>query len=232
MMTPLLRSFLLLSALAVAGLPSVNAQMSLSGSTRGAFVDPGLWFTTVNNGPVTSKFQTGFPLPFLSTPSSITFTGSTFSNVHGGDALALGTVKIKNGITLFNTAVAQASMDLFLNIPAEGVANYKLTTLLFGIENTPNLILTPDVYFIGYNAPEILKLNNTLVSFAIGFTDPAFNTPPGETIKENKTGTVGLFADITFTPVPEPSSYALAASLALIGIVVVNRARRIRPIVA
>ncbi len=209
----------------VALLPTAHAQLSLSGSTRGEFTGSDSIFTWINNGPVTSTLHTGLPVPFIPN-TSIEFTGDTFSGIGTGDSFDLGRVKIKNGITLFDSAASFATMDLYLNLPSNGVLNHKLTTLTFAIENTPNFGFVPDVFFVGYSAPASLKINNTLVDFTVMFSDQDYLSESGQLIGEGKTGKVDLYATVNFTPVPEPSTYAAFAAAGLVGLVAWRRTRR------
>ena len=221
-----MKSFSSLARLALLGLvallPCARAQLSLTGSTRGEFTGANSFFTLIDNGSVTSTLYTGIPFPFLP-PTSISFTRDTFSDVVDGDTFGLGTVKIKNGITFNGTAATFAEMDLYLNLSSHGVTNHKLTTLYFAMEHTPNYGFVPDMFFIGHSTPSTIKVDDTLIAFDIDFTNPAFNTEPGQLIGEKKTGTVGLFAEVQFTPVPEPSTYAAFAAAGLIGFVAWRR---------
>lgn len=224
-----MHSFSSLARLAAFGLaallPTVHAQLSLAGSSRGEFTGSDSIFTWINNGPVTSTLHTGIPLLFIPN-TSIEFTGDTFTGIDHGDSFDLGRVKIKNGLTLFDTAASFATMDLFLNLPSNGVLNHKLTTLTFAIENTPNFGFVPDVFFIGYSAPASVKIADTLVDFSLTFSDEDFIAESGQWIGEMKTGKTHLSATVNFTPVPEPSTYAAFAAAGLLGLVAWRRTRR------
>ncbi|ACB76610.1 choice-of-anchor K domain-containing protein [Opitutus terrae] len=231
-MKSLVRSLLLLPTTALVCLTAAHAQLTLTGSSHGVFTGPTGLFNSITNGPVESSFTTGWPFP-----TKITFTGDTFAAVGNGDTFDLGQVKIKNGITLFGTAAADAQMDLYLDVPGHAVSDFKLTTLLFAITNTPNIPnWQPDLYYIGYTAPALLNIDGTYVTFDIGFTDPDFNVPPGEPVSEKHKDKVGLYATVAFsdpviTPVPEASTYAVFAALGLLGFVAIRRSRT-RPLAA
>ncbi|ACB77167.1 choice-of-anchor K domain-containing protein [Opitutus terrae] len=217
-------SLLLLSVLACAG--SAHGQLLLTGTTRGDFTGPLPANTWVLNGPVTSIFASGIPGSGIDTQTSITFTGASFTNEPASWWFGIGSVKIKNGMTLLGTTAATATMDLYMDIPAEGVSNFLLTTLTFGLDNTSNSGTQniPDIFYLGHSAPATLVLPDKIVSFDIALTDPTYET--GQSIGERKTGTVGLTAAFTFVPVPEPSTYAAFAALGLIGVAAVRRFRR------
>lgn len=229
-----LKKLLLASTLAVAALATnAHAQLLLSGNAYGVFADPALPHTTVTNGPIVSIFSSGTPFrpaaPFFDTPTSISFFGSSFTDVGDGGALDLGFLKIKNGITLLGTTASTATMDLYLNFSSAGISGFKLTTLTFGIDNTANNGVgnIPDLFLIGYTDPASLWIGTSLVTFDLVFSDPTFVTGLGHNIPENTTAFTGdLFAHVTeFNPVPEPSTYAMGGALLLLGVVAWRRGR-------
>lgn len=234
-MHPKLKTLIVSSALGLSALFSTaHAQLNLTGSTYGTFLPTAQPNTTIVNGPVVSTFSSGIPYRSWDTQTSVTFTGSAFSGVESGDTFSLGSVKFKNGMTALHSTATFATMDLFLNIPAHGVTDYKLTTLMFGIDNTDNHGVQdiPDLYYIGHTLPSSVTFNGNLVLFNIGFTDESYTTAPGHTIHENATGMVGITADVRFVPVPEPSTYAIFAGLGLVGLVAARRLRRAQAVQA
>lgn len=230
-MTTFFKSTLAVGALALALALPAHAQLTISGSSHGDFFDPGQLHTTVTNGPVISLFESGVPYrpnaPHFDTKTSIKFTGQTFTDLGDGDIAHLGQVNIKNGVTLLGTTAGWAAMDLFLNIPASGVWDFKLTTLLFTIDNTANTngSAVPDLFFIGYTEPAALKLPEALVTFDLWFSKPAFSTGAGASINEGKSATDDIYATLNFTPVPEASTYALWGAALLVGLVAIRRVR-------
>jgi hypothetical protein len=227
-----LKSIVALSALGLAAaLPSARAQLALSGNAYGTFVDPGLAFTSVSNGPVVSLFASGVPYrpqgPYFDTKTSITFTGTNFSLVGDGGQMDLGTIKIKNGITKLGTTAHWAAMDLFLDLPSQGITSLKLTTLLFTIDSTSNngLLNVPDLFLVGHTAVSSLMLGGRTATFDLQLTKPNFAAGSGASISENSADTFGLFADLHFSPVPEASTYALWAGVLLVGLVGLRRVR-------
>lgn len=230
-MHPFLKSLAAASTLGlVAALPSANAQLLLSGSTYGEFVDPGHAFTTVTNGATQSTFASGTPYrpfaPFNDTQTSITFTGSTFNDVGNGDQLDLGAIDITNGRTLLGTTAHNAAMDLYLNLPEHGIVDFKLTTLLFTIDSTANNgSLIPDLFLLGHTGANQIKINNQLVTFDLQFTNPEFGIGDGAAIGEGTSAMNGIYAYLHFTPVPEPSTYALWGAVLLVGLIAFRRFR-------
>jgi hypothetical protein len=228
MKTPL-QTLLLVSVLGLAAIaPTANAQLSISGSTYGTFEPTAQPNTVIVNGPVTSTFAAGIPYRSFDHKTSIVFTGSVFTGVDSGDTFSLGTVKFNNGITKLHSTAKTAMMDLYLNIPGHGVNNFKLTTLLFGLDNTDNhgVQNIADLYYIGHTLPNTLKFKDGLAIFNIGLTDPSYGVLPGHAIGENHSGTVGITAEVQLVPVPEASTYAAFAALGLVGVAGLRRLRR------
>jgi len=227
-----LKSLLAVSTLAIAtAVPTAHAQLILSGSSYGEFVDPGLTFTSLTNGPVVSLFESGVPYkpaaPHNHTTTAITFTGATFSNVAAGENLDLGAIEIRNGITLLGTTASWAAMDLYLNLPDHGIVDFKLTTLLFSIDNTANAGVgnVPDLFLVGYSAVNPLVLAGSAVNFNLHLSHPEFGIGDGASIAEGSIADLSLYATFDMTPVPEPSTYALAAAALLVGFIAFRRFR-------
>lgn len=225
------RNLLVLPALSLFPcVPTLHAQLELSGTASGAFSDPGVAFTEVTNGPVVSLFESGAPYrpnaPYFDTVTSIRYTGSSFANVGDGDQLDLGLVNITNGITLLGTTAKTAQLDVFLHLPDNGIASFKVTTLFFSIDTTANQGgLIPDLFLIGHSSVNSLNVGGRQVSFDLNLTNPAFATGDGASIREGQSATDGLYATLHFSPVPEASTYALFGTLLLAGVVTWRRSR-------
>jgi PEP-CTERM putative exosortase interaction domain len=231
-MHSLLKSLLAASAVAFVAAAPAQAQLLLSGTSYGAFVDPGLTHTLVNNGPVTSVFESGVPYrpfaPYNHTTTAITFDGASFSDVGAGDQLDLGAIEIRNGVTLLGTTASWAAMDLYLNLPEHGVVDFKLTTLLFSIDNTANgggMANVPDLFLVGHSAINPLLLGGSSITFDLHLSHPEFATGAGASIAEGSLAELSLYATFEMTPVPEPSTYALCAAVLLVGFVALRRYR-------
>ncbi len=223
---------LLLLAAAAAAIPSARAQLYLTGNIYGVFQDDALPHTTVTNGPVVSKFESGDPYrpyaPYNDTQSSITFTGASFTDLGSGDPLVLQSIQFKNGITLLGSTAASATLDLFVNVSNLGISDLKLTTLTFDIDNTDNngVQNIPDVFKIGYTPLAEFTYGDYLVKFTIDFNDPAWTTT-GKSIAENQSAVTGdIFVTMSFTPIPEPSTYAMAGAALLGGVVLLRRMKK------
>jgi len=223
---------LLLLVAAAAAIPSARAQLYLTGNIYGAFQDPGLPHTTVTNGPVVSTFESGDPYrpypPYNDTKTSITFTGASFTDLGSGDPLVLQSIKFKNGITLLGTTATNATLDLFVNVSNLGISDLKVTTLTFDIDNTDNSGVSniPDLFKIGYTPLAEFTYGDYLVKFTIDFSDPAWVTD-GVGIPEGKKGLTGdIYVTMSFTPIPEPSTYAIAGAALLGGVVLLRRFKK------
>lgn len=232
-----LKSLLAASAVALAtAVPTAHAQLFLSGTSYGEFADPGLTFTSVDNGPAVSVFESGVAYrpfaPYNDTTTAITYTGGAFSNVGAGEQLDLGSIQIRNGVTLLGTTASWAAMDLYLNLPEHGVLDFKLTTLLFSIDNTANgagVANVPDLFLVGHSAVNPLALNGSTVNFNLQLSQPEFSIGSGASIAEGSIADLSLYATFDMTPVPEPSTYALAAAALLVGFVALRRFRSSAP---
>lgn len=220
-----LKTLLAASALGLAvGLPAAHAQMTFSGSTYGTFVDPDHAFTTVTNGAPVSLFASGDAYRPVDTQTSIAFTGSSFSDVGIGDQLDLGNIDITNGRTLLGSTAKWATMDLYLNLPEQGVVDFKLATLLFAIDSTANNGTgVPDLFLVDLNGANSLTVDGKELNFDLQLTNPAFAIGNGASIGETASDSFGIYANISFTPVPEPSTYALAGAALLIGFIIRRR---------
>lgn len=226
-MHSVLRFFFASAALGLASaLPSARAQLSLTGTASGAFIDPSLPNTTVVNGPVVSTFASGIPYRVSDTKTSIKYTGSSFADIGDGDWLDLGGLKITNGVTLLGSTAKTASMDLFLNL--NGQPSFKLTTLLFGIDSTANdgVANVPDLFLIGHGDVNALSFGGRKLTFDFHLTNPAFGIGSGASIAEGKSGTDGIYAIVHFSPVPEASTYAMFGVLLVGGVAATRRMRR------
>lgn len=228
------RSSILAACLGLAALAApAQAQLTLSGSAYGTFADEMLPNTTVSNTTMTSVFSSGIPYrpfaPYNDTQTSITYVGNTFAGVGDGEAIALGILDFKNGVTLLGSTATSATMDLILDLSTVGgPADFKLSTLSFSLTNTDNNGVddVADLYSISYTDPAVLWLEDAKVTFSLVFTDGAFLTADGKAVNENGEVTTGdIYANIMITPIPEPSTYAFAG-VAVIGLVALLRRRR------
>jgi hypothetical protein len=233
-MNTFIKFFLAVATFGVAvALPSAHAQLLLTGSTYGEFVDPGLAHTTVTNGPVTSLFESGVPFrpkaPFFDTKTSIKYTASSFADIGDGDILDLGLLKIVNGVTKLKTTAGTAEMGLYLNLSGNGIPPFKLTSLLFSIDNTSNNGTSniPDLFFVGHTVVSPFKAEGRTVTLDLQFTNPALSVGSGAAIGEGKFALDGIYAVVHFSPVPEASTFALWGAALLLGVAVLRRGRTI-----
>jgi hypothetical protein len=211
------------AALALAMLaPTVRAELILSGETTGSFEDLGQPNTTVTNDSSTDTafWESGIPFPPTTLPTSILFQGQTFVDVVSGEPIDVGLFTIHNGIDLAGSTAPAALFDLGLSLTSPVIDAFGLTTFSFNIDNTLNdPTLLPDQYSVTFNQPPLMYIDNNLVRFTVVFSPPVVTVPEGGTTTRGD-----VF--VTFTPVPEPSTYALWGVLLVAGIVAYGRFRK------
>ena len=200
---------------------AANAQLLLSGHTTGTFVDLGEANTTVTNAPDGSSatFATGIPVSG-SFQSKIAFQNASFSNVSAGEPIQVGLFKITNGMTVIGSGAPTAKFNIGLELTSPVSTSLLISTVMFHIDHTPNLPSggIPDTFAVTFEQPDPIMIKNTLVQFHI-------NVDPAEfQIAENATVTKGDIT-VSFTPVPEPATYAAWGAALLIGFVAYRRFR-------
>jgi MYXO-CTERM domain-containing protein len=220
-----------LSALVLtAGLlaPVAHAQLRLSGYTTGSFDDLSEANTTVTNAADHSaaSFATGIPVEG-STQSKITFKNATFTNVGSGEPIQTGLFTITNGMTQIGSGAPTARFNLGLHLTSPGNQDIAINTITFHIDHTPNLPdAIPDVFSVSFNQPEPVKLQNTLVRFHVDVSPLDFKVPENATVQK---GDIRVsFSPVSFTPVPEPSTYAAWGAAVLLGLTGLRQYRRRR----
>jgi hypothetical protein len=223
-MTSIHRLFSALAILAVLSVPIARGQLLLSGHTTGWFDDLNQANTTVTNAPdgTSASFFTGIPITG-STQSSIEFTSVDFTNVGSGEPIQVGLFDIVNGRTLLGSGASTANFHVGLELTEPEGLTLAITSILFHIDHTPNLpnSLIPDSFAVSFEQPDPILIDDTLVQFTI-HVDP-LEFPVGENAMIQK-------GDITvsFTPVPEPSTYAIGGSLLVLGLATYRRIRERR----
>jgi hypothetical protein len=218
-MTSTLRS---LSALTLTALlaSAAHGQLMLTGYTTGSFDDLGSPNTTVVNGAggTSASFRTGIPATG-STQSSIEFANVNFSNVQSGEPIQVGLFNITNGMTVIGSGQQTAVFNLGLELTGPENLSLAIGQINFHIDHTPNLpALIPDTFAVTFNQPPPIQIQDTLVQFHISVDPQEFPLSENATVRKGD-------ITATFTPVPEPSTYALGGSLLLIGIVGYRRFR-------
>jgi hypothetical protein len=222
-MHPLLRSHLLplVVATTLAG-PAAHAQLLLSGNVTGMFTDSSSANTTVYNAPDNSynSFESGIPYYGGDPATTIEFWKQSFTDI-GPGLVADDLFKVTNGLNERNSTAGAAHFNLTLNLTDPEASNH-LLAIPFTITNTKDEPYAPvdDAYTLsaGSIAPFVVD------GYRVQFT---FNAPHSFTVSERDSAYVGSLW-VTFTPVPEASTFALAGAALLAGLIVYRTISRRR----
>ncbi len=204
---------------------AAHAQLSLTGYLTGSFTDTPGTYDTIFNAPDGSQawIRSGVPETGADFQTAIEFNQKNFANVTGG-LVADNLFRVTNGRTLLGTTATAAHFDLWLHLTAPDAYSSLLTPISFAIENTPNGTgNVDDVY--GITASPIAPFH-----YAGHRVQFEFVAPAAFEISENSWTDVGQLY-VTFTPVPEPSTYAALGAALLVGVVAIRRFRH-RPAVS
>jgi hypothetical protein len=197
-----------------------NAQLMLSGNTTGSFVDLAEAHTTVANSPDGSwaTFHTGVPITG-STQSKIDFQNVSFTNVSSGDPIQIGLFTITNGMTKIGTGAPTAKFNVGLNLTSPEMMSFAVSTITFHIDHTINGATgTPDTFGVSFAQPAPTTIDGFKVQFTVSLEPAEFQVAENATIQKGD-------IYVTFTPVPEPATYAAWGSALLVGLVAFRRIR-------
>jgi hypothetical protein len=197
-----------------------QAQLLLSGHTIGSFDDLAEANTTVSNAPDGSwaTFHTGIPV-MGSTQSKIEFTNVTFNNVGSGEPIQVGLFNITNGMTAIGSGAPTAKFNIGLQLTSPVSEMVAISSILFHIDHTPNLPgAIPDTFSVSFSQPDPIKIQNTLVQFHINVDPLDFQVAENATVQKGD-------ITVSFTPVPEPATYAAWGAALLVGFVALRRIR-------
>ncbi|QYM80776.1 choice-of-anchor K domain-containing protein [Horticoccus luteus] len=196
----------------------------LSGHTTGSFTDLSEANTTVTNAGDGSfaVFKTGVPAPG-SFQSSIVFTNATFTNVTSGDPIQVGLFTITNGTTLIGSGAHYATFNLGLELGSPSLATLMLSQFNFTIDHTVNSPgLVPDQFAVSFTPPAPVLFAGYDVNFSILMDSATFDLAEGASVVKGA-------VYVSFSPVPEPSTYAICGAALLGGLVLYRRLRSNRP---
>jgi hypothetical protein len=197
-----------------------HAQLLLSGYTKGSFQDLGEANTTVTNAPDGSwaHFATGIPATG-STQSMIDFTNASFSGVASGDPIQVGLFNIHNGRTLIGSGAPTAKFDLGLSLTDPAYGDLAVTTFTFEIDHTVNTAAgVPDSFTVLFDQPAPVQIGDYLVQFHVHFDPAEFQVGEDTSVQRGD-------VYVTFTPVPEASTFAIGGALLLAGLIGYRRFR-------
>ena len=199
-----------------------NAQLLLSGHTTGSFDDLAEANTTVTNSADGSwaKFATGIPV-MGSTQSKIEFTNVAFNDVGSGEPIQVGLFTITNGMTAIGSGAPIARFNVGLELTSPVWQTVAISTINFHIDHTinpPEGGGVPDTFAVSFDQPSPLKIQNTLVQFHVNVSPLEFQVAENATIQKGD-------ITVSFTPVPEPATYAAWGAALLVCFVSYRRNR-------
>jgi len=201
-------------------LPVAHAQLTLTGHTSGSFDDLGSPNTMVVNAAdgSSASFSTGIPVSG-SVQSSIKFARGNFANVGSGEPIQVGLFTIVNGMTVIGSGQQTAVFNLGLELTGPENLSLSIGTINFHIDHTPNLPnLIPDMFAVSFKQPPPVLIQNTMVRFHVNVDPLDFPVDENATVKKGD-------ITATFTPVPEPSTYAMGAAVLLLSVAAFRRIR-------
>jgi len=199
-----------------------NAQLLLSGYTTGSFVDLSEAHTTVTNAGDGSHalFSTGIAATG-STQSKIEFWNASFTDVGFGDPIQVGVFDITNGKTLIGSGAPTAQFNLGLQLTSPEMKSLAISTVTFHIDHTINSDVdgaVPDIFSVSFDQPPPTHVGNFLVQFHLNVEPMEFQVAENATVRKGD-------ITVTFTPVPEPATYAAWGAALLVGLVAYRRFR-------
>ena len=154
-----------------------------------------------------------------STQSSVSFTNVDFMNVESGEPIQVGLFHIVNGMTEIGSGQQTAVFNLGLELTGPESLSLAIGSINFHIDHTPNLpALIPDSFSVSFDQPPPVLIQDMLVQFHVTVDPLDFPLAENASIRKGD-------ITATFTPVPEPETYALGASVLLIGLVACRRYR-------
>jgi hypothetical protein len=200
---------------------AAHAQLMIDGKLTGEFTNSAGPNDEVFNAPDGSSawFKSGIPYTDDSVPTLIEFTQKDFSGVTSGGLVADDIFQVTNGRNVGGSTASSAQFDLWITLTAPEAHTSLLSPISFQIVNTENVGgLIDDQYGISSSSIAPFVYAGHWVKF--NFVAPDFFT-----VHENQTTSVGSLY-VTFTPVPEPSTYAAFGALLAVGLIGFRAYRR------
>lgn len=197
-----------------------SAQLKLSGKLTGAFTNPLGPNDSMHNAADGSAawFRSGIPYGEGSVQSAIEFSQKDFVDVEGG-LVASEIFRVTNGRNLLNSTATSADFNLYITLTSPEAHAGLLTAIPFSIENTPNEgSLVDDVFNVSWSPIAPFLYAGYRVQFE-------FVAPETLIIAENESAEIGELY-VSFTPVPEPATYAAFGASLLLGLAGLRAWRR------
>jgi hypothetical protein len=200
---------------------TAQAALLLSGSTQGAFQGASSGWTDISNAPdgSSASYLTGLPVEG-STKSGVLFNGSDFVGIGDGDDFSFDLITYQNGRTVVGTSSPVAKLDFYVDLDIPAWDPLLLTTITFIIDPLPNLNgLIPDLFLAVYDQPDPIFIDGYKVQFTL-------EDLPLVTLQVDEgTQLIRGNAHVEITPIPEPATYGMIASVSLLGLVAYRRFR-------
>jgi hypothetical protein len=122
-------------------------------------------------------------------------------------------------VTVLGSGAHSARFNLGVELTAPEGRSLALNTILFTIDHTHNEpSLIPDAFSVSFDQPAAVFINNMRVQFNVHVDPMEFSIAENATIQKGD-------ITVTFTPVPEPSTYAVMGAALLFGLVGYRRFR-------
>lgn len=204
----------------------------VAGVSSGTFINPTGPGGMVTTGAGTDSFTWGDGTPFFSPPSSLQYTGNTFS-VQTDDVFSFGTLQYFNGTIALGTQADAVDLDVLLSLTTpSGINQDFLYNLgLINTLNTSDPNASADIVNLPSAQPDTFftvdGIDYTLEFLGFGsITGSGFTTVDNFSVFEGSSASAEMLGRITVaTSVPEPGTLMLM-SLGIIGIALKGKGKR------
>jgi hypothetical protein len=205
------------------------AAVPIAGSTSGIFENPTGPAGMVTTGVGTSTFTWGNGAPFGSPPSSLSFSGTSFSG-STGVPFAVGSITYFNGTIAGGTEANTVDLAIALTFTDPAGVNQSLSYLL-SLINTPNTgdpVASADIIQFPATLPtETFDVGGVLYTLALDVgivSGGGFSSQHTFSVFEGQSATATLIGTVTVpTAVPEPGIVGLISMALVLGSLTLRR---------